>query len=95
MAGAKIEWSRRWPGIGKRGSRWVYEYTDAYGKRRRGAADSREQASALKGEEEARAARGEFGEAGPRSRLTLAAYALDLYGADSSRSVDGELSRGR
>jgi hypothetical protein len=87
MAGAKLE-KTRWPGIYRRGDRWAYEWTDTAGKRRRGSADTREQASTLKGQREADAARGEFGEAGLRSRLTLAAYALDLYGAtlDSSGS---------
>lgn len=94
MAGAKLE-RTRWPGIYRRGDRWAYEWTDTSGKRRRGSADTREQASTLKAAEEARAAQGEHGEAGLRSRLTLAAYALDLYGADSSRAVDGELLRGR
>jgi hypothetical protein len=88
MAGAKLE-RTRWPGIYRRGDRWAYEWTDAHGKRRRGSAATREQASALKAEEEARAARGEFGEAGPRSRLTLAGYALDLFGARFP-SVDGK-----
>jgi hypothetical protein len=94
MAGAKIVWTR-WPGIGRRGDRWVYEWTDATGKRRRGTADTREQASTLKAEREAEAARGEFGEAGPRSRLTLAGYALDLFGADLDRDDDAKPARGR
>jgi integrase len=82
MAGAKLE-KTRWPGIYRRGERWAFEYTDAHGDRRRGSADIREDASARKAVAEADAARGEFGEAGLRSRLTLAAYALDLYGATS------------
>ncbi len=94
MAGAKIEWTR-WPGIGRRSNRWVYEWTDAAGKRRRGSADTREQASALKGQEEGKAASGEFGEAGPRSRLTLAGYAFDLFGADMDRPAGGTPERGR
>jgi len=93
MAGAKLE-RTRWAGIYRRGTRWVYEWTDAHGKRRRGTTDSREQASALKAKEEDRAQRGEFGEAGPRSRLTLAAYALDLFGADLDRE-NGAPVRGR
>lgn len=80
MAGAKLT-KTRWPGIYRRGERWAYEWTDATGKRRRASADSREDASTRKAAAEADAARGELGEAGLRSRLTLAAYALDLYGA--------------
>src|SRR4051812_31652670 len=81
MAGAKLE-KTRWPGIYRRGDRWAYEWTDAAGKRRRGSASTREDASARKAEEEANAAAGTFGASAGRSRLTLAAYALDLYGAD-------------
>ena len=89
MAGAKLE-KTRWPGIYRRGERWAYEWTDAAGKRRRGSADTREQASSLKAAAEADAARGEFGEAGARSRLTLAGYALDLYGATVEHSDSKE-----
>src|SRR4051794_24311660 len=88
MAGAKLE-KTRWPGIYRRGDRWAYEWTDTAGKRRRGSADTREQASTLKASAEADAARGEFGEAGLRSRLTFAAYALDLYGAGSDNAERG------
>lgn len=94
MAGAKLE-KTRWPGIYRRGDRWAYEWTDAHGKRRRGNAESREQASALKAEEEAIASRGEFGADGVRSRLTLAAYALDLFGADQDRAKGVAPVRGR
>ena len=94
MAGAKLE-KTRWPGIYRRGSRWAYEWTDAHGYRRRGAADTREEASARKAEEEAKATRGEFGEAGPRSRLTVAVYALDLFGADVDREPKTKPQRGR
>ena len=94
MAGAKLE-KTRWPGIYRRGSRWAYEWTDAHGKRRRGAADTREEASSRKADEEAKATRGEFGEAGPRSRLTVAAYALDLFGADVDREPMTKPQRGR
>jgi integrase len=94
MAGAKLE-RTRWPGIYRRGDRWAYEWTDAAGKRRRLTADSREDASARKATEEAKAARGEFGDAGPRSRLTIAAYALDLFGADVNRATGARPSRGR
>ncbi len=94
MAGAKLE-KTRWPGIYRRGDRWAYEWTDAHGKRRRGAADTREQASARKADEEAKATRGEFGEAGQRSRLTAAAYALDLFGADLDRAKGATPARGR
>jgi integrase len=92
MAGAKLE-KTRWPGIYRRGDRWAYEWTDAHGKRRRGSADTREDASARKAAAEADAARGEFGEVGLRSRLTLAGYALDLYGADVDRSGSQEPDR--
>jgi hypothetical protein len=84
MAGAKLE-RPRWPGIYRRGQRWVYEWTDAHGTRRRRTADSREGASARKADEEARAAKGDVGTAGARGRLTLNAYALELFGADLER----------
>ena len=80
MAGAKLE-KTRWPGIYRRGDKYVYEWTDAHGKRRRGTADTREDASARKAAEEANASRGELGEAGPRTRTTFASYALELFGA--------------
>src|SRR4051794_13458624 len=96
MAGARIEWNSRWPGIGRRGKRWVYEWTDAQNcRRRRGTADTREQASRLKSKREAEAARGEFGDSGSRTRVTLAAYALDLFGADLDRAADVPAARGR
>lgn len=94
MAGAKLE-KTRWPGIYRRGERWAYEWTDTAGKRRRGTANTREEASALKAEEEARAAQGELGAAGVRSRLTVAAYALDVFGADVDRAKDVKPARGR
>ena len=94
MAGAKLE-RTRWPGIYRRGDRWAYEWTDAAGKRRRASAGSREDASARKAEEEAKAASGKFGEAGPRSRLTVAGYALDLFGADVGRASGATALRGR
>ena len=88
MAGAKLE-RTRWPGIYRRGDRWAYEWTDTAGKRRRGSADTREDASARKAAAEAEATRGEFGEAGSRSRLTLAGYALELYRAGSDGAQRG------
>ena len=94
MAGAKLE-RTRWPGIYRRGTRFAYEWTDAAGKRRRASARTREEASTRKAEEEAKAARGEFGEAGPRVRLTLAAYALDLFGADLEREPGATPALGR
>jgi hypothetical protein len=93
MAGAKLE-KTRWPGIYRRGSKFAYEWTDAQGKRRRGTADTREEASRLKGEKEAEAARGDLGNSGPRGRLTFAAYALDLYGASLERKGEAP-ARGR
>src|SRR5918995_7104623 len=94
MAGAKLE-RTRWPGIYRRGDRWAYEWTDAAGKRRRASAESRDDASARKAAEEAKAARGEFGDAGPRSRLTVAGYALELFGADLERKPQDKPQRGR
>ena len=94
MAGAKLE-KTRWPGIYRRGDKFVYEWTDAHEKRRRGTADTRERASTLKAEEEAIASRGEFGAVGVRSRLTLASYALDLFGADVDRPKGHTPVRGR
>lgn len=78
MAGAKLE-TTRWPGVYRRGDRWAYEWTDAAGKRRRASADSREEASARKAGEEEKAAHGELPDAGGRTRLTVAGYALDLF----------------
>ena len=57
MAGAKLE-KTRWPGIYRRGDRWVYAWTDSTGSARRGTADTREEASRLKAEEEQRAKAG-------------------------------------
>jgi hypothetical protein len=71
MAGAKLE-RTRWPGVYRRGERWAYEWTDAAGKRRRASAESREDASARKAKEEAKAARGELPHTGGRTRLTVA-----------------------
>ena len=94
MAGAKLE-KTRWPGIYRRGDKLVYEWTDAQGKRRRGTADTVGQARTLKAEEEATASRGEFGAVGVRSRVTLADYALDLFGADLDRPRSTARVRGR
>src|SRR5215207_4021536 len=94
MAGAKLE-RTRWPGIYRRGDRWAYEWTDAAGKRRRTSADSREDASARKADEEAKAARGDLPESGGRSRATLAGYALDLFGADVGRQPTEKPASGR
>ena len=47
MAGAKLE-KTRWPGIYRRGDKYVYEWTDAQGKRRRGTASTRDEASAVR-----------------------------------------------
>jgi integrase len=94
MAGAKLV-KTRWPGIYRRGNKFVYEWTDAQGNRRRGTTDTREQASRLKAEKEAEAARGDLGETGPRGRLTLATYALDLYGASLNRMPGETPARGR
>src|SRR5262245_17827762 len=57
VAGAKLE-RTRWPGIYRRGNRFVYEWTDAHGDRRRRTVDTREEASKRKAQEEANAARG-------------------------------------
>src|SRR5215217_6326683 len=94
MAGAKLE-RTRWPGIYRRGDRWAYEWTDAAGKRRRASADSRENASARKADEEAKAARGDLPDSGGRSRATVARYALDLFGADVDREPKTKPKRGR
>jgi integrase len=94
MAGAKLE-RTRWAGIYRRGDRWAYEWSDAQGKRRRGSASTREEASACKAAEEERARRGEIGPAGQRGRLTLAAYARDLLGAQLERDPTDPPARGR
>lgn len=94
MAGAPLE-KTRWPGIYQRGERWVYDWTDATGKRRRGTADSRREASARKAVEEERAQRGAVADAGPSGRLTFAAYALDLFGADLERDPGAPTASGR
>jgi integrase len=92
MAGAKLE-KTRWPGIYRRGQRYVFEWTDAQGKRRRGMADTREEASTRKAAEETNASRGDLGERGPRARTTFASYALELFGA--TLEADGRRVRGR
>jgi len=94
MAGAPLV-KTRWPGIYRRGEKYVYEWTDAHGQRRRGTAGTREEASRLKADREAEAAHGELGEAGARGRVTLAAYALEMYGADLSREPGAVPARGR
>lgn len=94
MAGAQLE-KTRWPGIYRRGRKFVYEWTDAHGKRRRATTDTRERASTSKAEAEANAARGVLGDEGPRGRVTLASYALELYGADLGRPKDSTPVRGR
>ncbi|MEA2469983.1 MAG: integrase [Thermoleophilaceae bacterium] len=93
MAGAKLE-KTRWPGIYRRGSRWVYDWTDASGKRRRGTAESRERASKLKADEERRATEGAPASSDIAS-LTLATYALDLFGADLDRGAHEAAVTGR
>lgn len=94
MAGAKLE-RTRWPGIYRRGRKYVYSWTDAAGKARRGTADTREEASRLKAEEEARARTGVQPETGAASRLTLGGYALELFGADLKRPAGEPPKRGR
>lgn len=101
MAGAKLE-TTKWPGIYKRpgkspGSkvRWVYSWTDAAGKARRGTADTLDEAKARKAAEEERSRRGEHADAGPSGRLTVAAYAFDLFGADLDREAGAPRARGR
>src|SRR4051812_23976257 len=92
MAGAKLE-KTRWPGIYRRGEKYVCEWTDAQGKRRRATASTREEASARKAAEEANAARGDLGEVGPRGRATFGSYALELFGA--TLHAGASRSRGR
>ena len=93
MAGAKRV-KTRWPRIYRRGDRWEYVWTDARGKPRSGTASTREEASARK-------AGGEAGRARPAERrglagrVTLAAYALDLFGADLERESGAAAERGR
>src|SRR5215210_138835 len=94
MAGAKLE-KTRWPGIYRRGERWAYEWTDAQGKRRRASEDTRDEASTRKAEEEERARRGDLGDKGGRGRLTVAAYALEMFGAELTRPDDQEPTKGR
>ena len=94
MAGARLE-KTRWPGIYRRGDRWVYAWTDTTGKARRATAESREDASKRKADEEQRAHDGDQAAAGPGGRLTLAAYALDLFGADPGRPAGAARLRGR
>jgi integrase len=94
MARARLE-KTRWPGIYRRGDRWVYDWADADGKRRRATADSREDASALKAVEEDRAKNGQAAETGQAARLTVGDYALDLFGADLDREKDAKPITGR
>jgi integrase len=93
MAGARLE-KTRWPGIYRRGDRWVYAWTDAHGKARRGTAGTREKASRLKAEEEKRAKAGVPAQA-TGQRLTVAGYALDLFGADLGREKGDNPESGR
>ena len=93
MPGAKLE-RTRWPGIYRRGDRWVYAWTDATGKARRGTAESREDASKRKADEEQRAKHGQAATA-TTARLTTAAYAFDVFGADAGRDLKDEPEPGR
>lgn len=94
MAGAKLV-ATRWPGIYRRGDRWAYEWTDAHGKRRRGSADTCDEARTLKREREDDAQRGDLGVVGTRSTTTVARYARDLFGADVEREPGATPARGR
>lgn len=73
MAGAKLQ-PTRWPAIYRRGDRYVYEWTDAQGVRRRGTARTLEAARAEKRRREEEARRG--GGAGD-ARQTFAVYARE------------------
>ena len=83
----------RWPGIYRRGDKHLYDFTDANGKRRRGTADSRLQAQQAQAAEKDRARDGQT-PATVRG-ITLAAYALDLFGADLDRPDGQRPARGR
>jgi len=73
MAGARLD-KTRWPGIYRRGEKYVYEWTDAQGKRRRGTVRTVEEARAAKAQREQEARHGGGPEDG---RVTLAAYARE------------------
>lgn len=86
MAGAKLE-KTRWPGIYRRGERYVYEWTDAHGKRPRATVRTIEEARREKARREEEARRGGRVE---DHRLTFAEYArawVDRYQGHGRRGV--------
>ena len=95
MAGAKLV-PTRYPAIYKRGKRYVYEYTDATGARRRRTAteDTMDCARREKAEREEDARSGTVEPAGSTS-LTVAAYARELFGCDLNRSPSSKPVNGR
>lgn len=94
MAGAKLV-PTRWPGIYKRGSRWVYQWTDAGGVGRRRTVSSLDEARTGKADREREAREGVPAAVQAPGALTLARYARELYGADVSRPAGSDPLTGR
>lgn len=93
MAGAPLE-RTRWPGIYRRGKRYADEWTGADDCRHRATADSLDDAKRLTAEKEEDARSGVL-PAGPTKGLTVAAYALELSGCDTTRADTQKPVRGR
>lgn len=94
MAGQPLT-RTRWPGIYRRGDRFVYQWTDGDGKVRRATVDTAGDARREKALREEEARTGQLPAIATRGSLTLAAYALDLFGADLTRGEGDQPVRGR
>ncbi|UTI62250.1 site-specific integrase [Paraconexibacter antarcticus] len=93
MAGAKLV-ATKYPGIYKRGARYVYEWTNAAGKRQRATAETLADARTRKADREREAREG--APAAPEvGKATFGRYARELYGADLTRADGQEPARGR
>jgi integrase len=95
MAGAKLE-PTRYPAIYRRGRRYVYEWTSADGQRRRGTAETLDDARRLKAEREDETRAGIPTESvRSTGRMTVGAYAREMFGCDIDRPAEQAPARGR
>lgn len=94
MAAAAKQERTKTPGVYKRGERYAITYRDHLGKQRWESARTYDEARAIKRRRDQQAHDGEAHIAA-RDQVTLAAYALDLYGADTSRTPTVAPAKGR
>lgn len=94
MAAAAKQERTRTPGVYKRGERYSITYRDHEGKQRWESARTYDEARAIKRKRDQQARDGETHIAA-RDQITLAVYALDLYGSDTGRAKDAEPATGR